>query len=237
MRYTKLLQHFQDTYYTEVLMLCVELTALICGLIYIRKYLLGRYFIFYIAVDLSILLFCWYLILKPGVDTKLTSRIVNTCNVIISLTELFVYFLFFRLLLSNERIKKIISILVIVYTFLVILYLITMFDFITNRLRYVTYLLGVLEFLILIPLCFAFYHQILKTESKLKLFERPSFWIVTGVFFYALISIPYYLLEPSINEYGHQSKYILNALLFHLPFTFHFAFLTKAFLCKKTLTI
>ena len=237
MEFNRLLQHFQRTYYTEIITFGVEVTALICGLLYIRRYLLGRYFIFYIVFDLSVLLFYWFLILKTGIDPELKSRILNISNALISLTELLVYCYFFRLLLLSSRIKKITSLLTITYSFLVFLYLITMFDFLTNRFRYVTYLLGVLEFLILIPPCFAFFHQILKTESKLKLFERPSFWVVTGIFFYVLISIPYYLLDTFIYENGLQSKYLFSALLYQLPFTIHFAFLTKAFLCKKILTI
>jgi hypothetical protein len=237
MEVTKLMHHFQRTYYTEPILMLVEFSALISGLVYARKNQLGRFFIFYIIVDLIILISYWFFILIPVINSELRSRILNIGNTIISLTELLVYCYFFRLLLWNNRIKKIISIFSIVYSILIMLFLITTFDFLTNRLIYVTNLLAVLEFLILMIPCFSYYQQILMTESKLRLFERPSFWIVTGIFFYSLISIPYYLLDTFIYEHAVRSKFIFNALLYQVPLIFHFLFLTIAFLCKKTLTI
>jgi hypothetical protein len=217
-------------------MLCVEVCALIIGILYARRTLLGRLFVFYITFDLVVLILYWIFKALTQINEQLRSTIY-VGNSLVSLFELLVYFQFFKHVINNRAVIKWMRFARIIFLMLVCLYLISMFSFISIRFRYISYLIGALEFCFLLPPCLVFYYQLLKTNSKLKLLERPSFWLVTGIFFYSLISIPYYLIDPFLKDNDYQLRYIFGALFFEVPCTLHFGFLLKAFLCKKPLTI
>lgn len=119
---------------------------------------------------------------------------------------------------------------------IVITFAITKFEFLSLRYDYISNILGVLEFILILPFCILYFIQVLDKISELNLAERPSFWIVTGIFFFSAISIPYYLLENFFLKSKFEFRYILSATFYYLPFSINFIFLSKAFLCKKTLT-
>lgn len=91
-----LLERFQREYYTNLLLCFVEVAALIAGVVFARKYKIGRYFIFYISFELSILLADFYLYSISGdIITPFEHFFINLSNALISLVELFVYYYFF----------------------------------------------------------------------------------------------------------------------------------------------
>jgi len=236
MDFSKVIQQLQRTYYSQLLMLCVELTAVIIGLMYVRKDKTGRFFIAYIAFDFCILLTDLFFT-ASGISKKFVSEFVNITNTLIAFVELLVYFYYFDKILEGRKIKKILALLAIIYSTIVMIFLATRFSFITNRYGYVAYITGAIEFVFLLFPCVYYFLQLFKTNSPLQLNERPSFWIVTGIFFFSLISIPYYLLNKYFISTKYESKAIIDAGLYYIPFTANFIFLIKAFLCKKPLTI
>jgi len=218
-------------------MLVFELSALITCILYARKYKTSALFIFYISFDFIILLADWYLTIRPDINPDIKSRFLHTTNTLIALVELITYYYYFHFQNSSKRIKKLIRLLATIYTGLVALYLITKMTFISNNFNYISFIMGAIEFLFLIPFCFLFFRQFLIKDSSLSLFARPSFWIVTGIFFYSFISIPYYLIIMYFYDINYEFKNTLDAAFFFIPLTLNFLFLTKAFLCKKPLTI
>jgi hypothetical protein len=231
-----LIERIQKVYYTDLLMLTTELIALIIGLLYIRKQKTGQLFIFYILFDLLILVSNLYLSsLNWNSMSTFKINFVYYSNSLISLIELSVYFYFFKEVLKNRRMLKALKIMEITYILVMIVFLTTRFQFLTGSFMNSTYTVGALEFVFLMPPCLMFFYEIINKDSAISLHERPSFWIVTGIFFYAFISIPYYLLAPNIRQtpYFH----ILVSTLFNIPYSINFVFLTKSFLCRKCLTI
>ena len=217
-------------------MFLVELAALIIALIYVRKNKIGQFFIFYIVFDFCILIIDTFFISRADISIKYKTLFLNYTNPLIALTELGTYYYFFSKVLSGTRIKKLMKSLGVFYLLLIIIFVITKFSFLTSRFSYISDLLGAIEFLLLIPPCFVFFYQLINNRSELKLFERPSFWIVTGIFFFSVISIPYYVLQKYLGSNKNEFEYILSSVFFYIPFTINFAFLIKAFLCKNTLT-
>jgi hypothetical protein len=49
--------------------------------------------------------------------------------------------------------------------------------------------------------CIYFYHKLFKDLPTKNIKSEPSFWIVTGLFFYSCLSVPFYTL----NEYMRSS--------------------------------
>ena len=80
MDFTRRIQLFQKYYYTDLVMLLVELTALIIGILYVRKDKIGRYFIFYIAFDFFILLIDFYFDVSISVSKEFRSFFSRTTN-------------------------------------------------------------------------------------------------------------------------------------------------------------
>ena len=134
-------------------------------------------------------------------------------------------------------IKRVIKFIIAFYAILILTYLVTKFNFLTERFQYISTIISAFEFLTIVSLGLVFYKGLLQNNSKIKLFERPSFWIVTGIFFFSFLSMPYHLLFSLLVESKHEWRYILAAALFYLPYIMNFVLLIKAFSCKKPLTI
>lgn len=233
----KLIDDCEKYYYTPILMFIVEITALVISIIYGRKSKIGRAFIFYIAFDFCFLMGHFLIVSSSDISRISANRYYNYSNILIALTELLVYFYFFNTILPYNKIKKIIKILAVFFVIIIISYITTEFSFLTNRLSYITYLIGAIEFIFLLPPSLFYFYKILTVNSEIALLKRPTFWIVTGIFFYSLISIPYYLINRYVAFSHIQLWFVLQASLYNIPFAFNFAFLIKAFLCKKPLTI
>lgn len=234
----KVVTNFSGPYYSAILMFVVELTALIIAVFYVRKSKIGRAFILYIAFDFLLLIIDKILPGFTGISKKDFNIFLNYTNTIIAAVELFVYYYFFYNTLQNKKSKIIILILTSSYSFVIFIYLINGFIFLTDRFNYISYLLGAIEFIFLLPFCLLYFRQLLNNISTIKLFNRPSFWIVCGIFFFSFISAPFYLLVDYFKYYAPAPKsQQLLAALYYIPFTINFIFLIKAFLCKKALTI
>ncbi len=237
MDFSKIIEQLQRTYYSELLMLCAEFTALIIGLVYVRKDKAGQLFIAYIAFDFCILLADLFFMSNTSTTKKFNSDFISTTNTLVAFVELLVYFHYFRKILKGDKIKNILTGLTLIFSAIIIVFLTTRFSFVTNRYNYISYMAGTIEFIFLLFPCIFYFLQLFKTNSLLPLTHRPSYWIVTGIFFYSLVSIPYYLLNKYFINIQYESRHIFDAVFYYIPFAVNFIFLIKAFLCKKTLTI
>jgi hypothetical protein len=173
----------------------------------------------------------------PQVTENFFSLFLNYSNTSIASVELLVYYYYFFRTLTGKITRKVIILMAIFYSLLILIYMLTSFDFLTNRFTYISYVLSAAEFIFLLPFCLLYFHQLLNNTSTIRLFDRPSFWIVTGIFFYSFVSIPFLLLVPYINKNFSGLSSALAAAFYYAPFICNFIFLSKAFLCKKHLTI
>lgn len=234
----KMLDGWHERYYDEPFMFVCELTAIILGIIYQRKNRIGQFFICYAIIDVLMLVIMVYLEYFPAISTQKFELSTFIINSISFSCELLAYYFFFQQVLQNNLIKKIIDFLRFVFIGLACFNLlnIILFHFrITGKND--TYYLGVIEFFFLIVPSLFYFAELFTKLSVKNLFQRPSLWITTGIFFYAFVSIPFY----SILQYLYNSEYQFNneliALLFSLPYGITFLCLSKAFLCKTELTI
>lgn len=233
----KLVDNFSKYHFTILITFIIELTALVIVIIYGRKSKIGRAFIFYISLDFCFLIIDQILKSHPGVPKKFYLSFLNNSNTLISLVEMLVYSYFFSSVLQRNKMKVLIKILSLLFTLIVIIYFISGFSFLTSRIGYVSDIVGVVEFIFLLPFCLFYFYTLLNNNSEIKLFDRPSFWIVTGIFFYSFISIPFYLINKYLSN-NYAIIWVNTApTLYYLPFAFNFVFLIKAFLCKRALTI
>lgn len=228
---------FEKRYYAEPLLWFTELTTLIIALVTVSKQRVGVLFIIYIVCDFMLFNLDTYLQYFSDLSKKNVNRFIYQSNIIISLIEIAVYSYFFKNILTSENQKKFINPILITFCALSALFILSeSFIHLNFTYAFLAYSTASVSFIFLILYSFLYYKQLLNSESSLNLLSRPSFWIVTGIFFYSFVSIPYYLLGTYLDKVRYEYLHLLDALLFFFPFTLNFLFLTKAFLCKKHLT-
>jgi hypothetical protein len=89
-----------------------------------------------------------------------------------------------------------------------------------------------LELIMLIVLSLIYYYKILKDGINKKLTTEPSFWIITGLFFYSIVSTPFFIIGLEILLTDLRLYYFLFAL--HYLFSaILFITISKAFLCNR----
>ncbi len=235
--FQKLISLFEREYYSGLLLIIIEIIALVIGLKLIKDQKLGRLFLFYLLVDLIIILSDYLLLAFSNKSIYEIRFFIHLTNVLISLIELFVYSYFFIKVLNNPYFTIFFRVSFAIFLFIFIIYLLTQFKFLNFNTRYTSSLITVLGFTILIPGCIKYYRNIILNKSNYDLFERPSFWVTTGFFFYSIISIPFNLMFNYIIYTESSYRFIFSALLYNIPFALNFIFLIKSFSCRQPLTI
>ncbi len=233
----KIFESLHRSYYDDLFMFVCELTAIVLGIIYQRKNRIGQFFICYAILDISILIFDYYLLFFSNLSRKEFGYSLLFTNSISFLGEILAYFFFFQLTLQNKLIKRVIPFLKVIFIVLLL------FHFANALLFHIPiagindmYYLGVIEFFFLIIPCFFYFAELFSKPSPISIFQRPSFWITTGIFFYTFISIPFYFITDYLEKSKFQYQSELNVLFFALPYGITFLCLSKAFLCKTELT-
>ncbi len=232
----KMFESWHERYYDEPFMFVCELTAIILGLIFQRKSRVGQFFIFYAILDILILVFDIYLSSFSRLTGKEFNNSLLISNCFSFLGEIIAYFFFFELTLKNKLIKQSISVLRVIFIILVVAHLLNVFVLHRPITGNDMYYLGVVELLFLIVPCLFYFAELFSKPSVKGLFQRPSFWITTGVFFYAFISIPMYFIIDYLLKSKYQYYDEITWLLFSFPFGISFLFLSKAFTLKTELT-
>ncbi len=232
-----LFEYFKTNYFGPLLVILFEAVAITAGLKYARNDKIGIGLIFYLIIDLLIFVFGIYIMRFSELGQTEINRFIYKTNLLISVIELFAYYCFFSTILKNKKIIQILKFTIPVFILLVIVFMITELKFWSINYTYTSNLISVLGFILLILPCIVFYGHLLKTDSILGLFDRPSFWITTGIFFFCLTSIPFYLIDRYLSYNRYEFKKMLNLAFFYIPLSFNFIFLTRAFLCKKKLDI
>jgi hypothetical protein len=232
-----LLTDFEERYYTDLALWLFELIAIVTGILFVKNQKIGKVFLFYLIFDFTILNIATSLRYFQGVPVNVSNNFVTLTNPLIFLIELFAYYYFFLNTLKSSGMIKALKVLFPLYLIIIGLFLTGNLQFLSGQYGYVSYTVSALGFLFLLPPCINYFYMLLNTKSEISLFQRPSFWIVSGMFFYCIVSIPYYLLVSYLFITDYEYKQILSALLFNVPFLINFIFLTRAFLCKKTLSI
>lgn len=224
-----------ETYYSEAILFIVQVIAVFAGIRLSKKYKEAIPFIIYISLDILLLTAGWFI----AVVLHYPPWAINyfeLSNFGISIIELLIYYQFFIRLFNNSTIQYYLLLIRKIYLLLVIVCLVGWVLKNDYLLNYITKLTEVAGFIfLLIPTLF-YYRHLLNNTATYSIFNRPSFWIVTGIFFYALASIPLLLIARYITRETEMGRIIVTAL-YYTPYIIHFVLLTKAFLCRKPLTI
>jgi hypothetical protein len=107
--------------------------------------------------------------------------------------------------------------------------------FLINDLRHLIDIIFSLELLFFGGLSIFYLYDVVTGSSIIDMFQRPSFWIVSGLFIYCLAIVPFLLIAEIIRRNHHALFYCLYAL-HYISLAIFFITIAKALSLKKTLT-
>lgn len=228
---------FASRFYTQPLLGLVELLAILIGMKFVWNDNFGKLFICYLATDLIFNFADWYMMANKSFTRKEVTTFTQHTNTIIALIELNVYYIFFRKVIIQKRVLTLLYNIALFFSVSWIAISILNLQFISKNNYYGSYIFYTIEIAFLLPPSVIYLLQILKVNSEQSLFQRPSFWISIGIFFFSTISIPCYLLLSYLLKNGKAFIPVIEAILYYTPLIINVMFITKAFLCKRPLTI
>jgi hypothetical protein len=121
-------------------------------------------------------------------------------------TLAFSYFLF--LIIRSRQIKKISFLLLALF----LLFFIQ--SSLKDGLQHTNDLAVVFESIIIVILCLTFFRELFTRSEPIDLLKEPSFWLVTGIFFYLTVIFPLFLADSYLKSHGlikvAQGLYSIN---------------------------
>ncbi len=237
MNYSLILKEISERFYTQPILVIIQLSAIIIGIKQCWKNIFGKFFILFFAFDLIVQLVDLSFIGNKNISKSTNAKFIAVTNTLITIFEINLYYLYYKSILLSKKVKSHLFIIPILYTIVALLHIIFLFEFSNLRKNQVSFILYSLEFALLLPPVILYFIQLIKTNYDIPLFSRPSFWISVGIFFQCTISIPCYLLISYFLKQKTEYMPIIEATLYYTPFIINTLFIIKAFLCKKTLTI
>ncbi len=150
---------------------------------------------------------------------------------IFSIFEYITFSVFFQsifLLRRNRIFLRVLFVLFILFAIFSLVRDYTNYNFLQHTTHIRVY---VLEGILLVTLCICYYTELFTVAPIIKLSSSSTFWIVTGIFFTMLCSLPFNFFE----EYLLNSNMELYYQLYSINYVFYgllFIMLIKGRLCK-----
>lgn len=232
----RLLKLLRTFYYSEVFLgLCI-IASIYIQLKFLKKDVLHRAFLFY-----SVFSFLFFLLDFPVFILNIFSatqklKFLHSGNLIFSLIEYIVFYLFFKEIFTSRALRFIMFFALIGYSIFISYFI--PYIYIGNpsmaEVGNLTSIVISLQLALLGCLCLLFFIRIIRSTSSEQLIKRPSFWITTGLFFYCVMIVPFFLLDEIIKKTDKQ-LYIIFYSAHYISLGLLFLFISKAILCKKPL--
>lgn len=141
--------------------------------------------------------------------------------------ELFMFSWFLFQVIQSSLIKKVLIISLILFSFFFIFYSVQ-----TDIGKKNNVIGVVLESVIIIIPCLAYYRELFTRSEPVNLLREPSFWLVTGIFFYLATIIPFYVASSYFVDHGMAgvAKSLSSINNFALVITY--MLFVKGFTCR-----
>ena len=232
-----LINSWQKSFFSIPFYLFLSAFALVVCIIFHRREKIGFLFFAYLLFDIVISCLDDYNIYFSKLNRKESSRILNLSNGLIYIIEFFVYSFFFFFVLKYKSSKKTLILLLLLFCLASAYYLGVGFSQQNNLyIRKLSNFLAALEYLFLVIISLLYYFELFTLEPKDDLLKKPSFWVTSGIFIMALLSLPYILVDFTL-VFNKVFNHTLTVFFYYMPICFNSIFLTKALLCKKPLSI
>jgi hypothetical protein len=160
------------------------------------------------------------------------SKIVMGSDYIFTLIEFLIFMHFFYNIINGTSKKRLIVLLITLFSLAYIFYLandLIHYKIIKSDTVTVVYTLE--SAVLLIPSVF-YYFQIFTKPPTINLIRESSFWVVTGIFFSMICSLPYCIVENYLKKFNSELYAQLFAILYIL-YCLLFLMIIKAYFCEN----
>ena len=229
-----LFNQFSRQFYTDLIVLIVAIYGLSISIIKKKKHPLLRLFPFYFIAYI-ILILILYISLISYFDSSSShkmSKIVMGSDYIFTLIEFLIFMHFFYNIINGTSKKRLIVLLITLFSLAYIFYLandLIHYKIIKSDTVTVVYTLE--SAVLLIPSVF-YYFQIFTKPPTINLIRESSFWVVTGIFFSMICSLPYCIVENYLKKFNSELYAQLFAILYIL-YCLLFLMIIKAYFCEN----
>jgi hypothetical protein len=226
-----LLKYWKGNYYTDGLVLLMAIIAII--VISKNKLKTINIFTYYFAafIILKSFYFSHALFISNTSFHHTMVSIDYYADYLFTLFEFYIFVSFFKKILESSVDRKILK--CIFWCFSVIGITILFHDIVSYGYpeKVNLHFLFIVQAISLLVPCTLYYIHLFNNEPTLNLLNEPSFWIVTGLSFFMVCTLPYsffidYLLKTDILLYGHLFS------IFHIFYLLLFTMIIRAHLCK-----
>ena len=216
-----------NTYYVNIFVLFCQLIALTSAIANYKKQIeratLLAYIILSILLSTAHTYYTNYTYLT-GADNELRLIKFEEVQVFFEWIEFSAICIFFYRLYRNERTRYLLTSFYVFFTFVIAwLFIRVESGALLPEVWHLSFFISTIEMTFLAILSLIYFYRLLKLEPVFNLFERPSFWITTGILFYSAIIVPFflvagYIIQTSfrIMEYGFLVHLFLFGILFFL---------------------
>jgi len=216
-------------FFTQVIAALVSLFGLIISLK--RKNRQFKYFPFYFGLYFLVNIL-WYISpILPTSFEKITQSMAICLDHFFTFLEFFVFLNYMKSNTQNVFIQKSYKYLLVIFSlvfFYATIHDIILFKQITSETKNSAYTVEAI--LLIIPGIF-FLKKYFQDGSKISFMKDPDFWIITGILFTMICTLPYSFLE---NYISHQYHNLLPATysIFYVFYILLFLMIIKGILCK-----
>jgi len=148
-----------------------------------------------------------------------------------TLIELLIFSDFFYKVLLSSFLRKVVRTLTSLFILIFIMGTLLKSQLQLNTAHKMINTFYTFQAIFLILFCILYFIELFKKPPVLNLFEEPSFWVTTGLFFFTSCTLPYSLLENQIDLNYHEYAVELFAI-FHVFYSLFFIMIIRAYLCK-----
>jgi hypothetical protein len=233
----KLIDYYSRNFFIEPILLLAFIFSCVIGLLYNYRQKERILFVIYFFAGASL-----FLLASPAeVVLTLAGRKVDVfneaCNTTFEIAEFTALQYFFKKCLRNQKFKKVSSIFFVFFATICLIFFAALSfpGYPKEAIREHSFLINVLEFLLLAFLCLAYFYELFTEVPKINLFERPSFFITTSVFFYSVLLIPFFIIARALSK-DEQSIFFVLFSCHYLLLIIVLIAVSKAFLCTKSIT-
>ncbi len=228
---------WSETFYTPLLLNICMLITFVVGLRHKSKEKMSVHFLVYISSAMLLFLGTDLTICILNLDIKDSIFLETLFNTLFAMAETYIFYTFFSYVITSKKFKIIFTLFVVLLFVLLTLLVIKIMSFKSSisTINSVLDKVLTLELSLLAVCCLYYFYELLSQKTDKNLMQSPSFWIVTGLFFYCLAIIPFFLIATEIRV-NRPDIYLLLFSIHFLFMSILFLCITKAFLCKKPLT-
>jgi hypothetical protein len=169
-------------------------------------------------------------------DKPLRIKITIYLDFVDTIVEFFAFYLVIKSYVVSVRIRK--RLKPFPFLFLASITIYFLYYLITHGKvdQYFLQAIFTIQAFLLITGCIFYYVDIFTTEPKLKLTHDPSFWVVTGVAFFMLCTMPFSIFGMYLVKFDFR-LYIQLFTLYEVFYWILFLMIIRAYFCKSAVSI